>query len=67
MTAAAPQWISVKDRLPDKRGDLLLAVDGRTVYGSFHETTLFREYVGGPMEEEPCEPTHWMALPEPPR
>jgi len=53
--AAAPQWISVKDRLPE-HNTYVLVTDGSEV----HRSKVWEEFFDmGPV-------THWMMLPKPP-
>ena len=68
---AAPQWISVQDRLPEDAGgavDAVLVTDGFLVHMAYfnHGTWYFCE--SGEMKEEMFyNVTHWMPLPEPPK
>lgn len=61
--AAQPQWISVKDRLPDEDGEMVLASDGtrRVTANFFHDGQRF--YFYNPHMEIV---THWMPLPKAP-
>lgn len=69
--AAAPQWISVEDRLPEDAGgavDAVLVTDGFLIHMAYfnHGTWYFCE--SGEMKEEMFyNVTHWMPLPEPPK
>ena len=60
------EWISVKDRLPEKEGRYLI-YDGDRVDAADYI------YNSGPIWLDTAEgyynykPTHWMPLPEPPR
>jgi uncharacterized protein DUF551 len=61
-TACAHQWISVKDRLPEKEKKVL-------VYAKYFETTQdsLTKY-GDWLDSDPqANITHWMPLPEPPK
>ena len=53
-----PQWISVKERLPENGIEVLVVSDGETG-ASWHEKGEFGWAIGGTV-------THWMPLPEPP-
>ena len=62
--AAAPQWISVKDRLPEDNDIVLIVFQGSVVSVAFYEGDW----------RHPLYPqtalvsvTHWMPLPEPPK
>jgi hypothetical protein len=64
-----PQWISVKDRLPEQSGYVL------TCYGDYHIINVFsyskkhRAFNAHdclPTAENNVDVTHWMPLPEPP-
>jgi len=64
--AAAPQWISVKDRLPEEDQEVL-------IYDwPFRFTCLFWKSRESAFQWElsngrNCNPTHWMPLPNPPK
>jgi hypothetical protein len=55
--AAAPQWISVKDRLPKLGTVVLVAKDIGSVNTTYFGVNGFRDE----------QVTHWMPLPEPPK
>lgn len=59
-------WISVKDRLPERADDYLVYFDD-----GFITTTSYTADENGEMDWElwagSGEPTHWMPLPEPPK
>lgn len=55
------EWVSVKDRLPEKDGFYLAWY---TFKGNGHTRDIFYYNCGSPM---PSAITHWMALPEPPK
>ena len=70
-----PQWISVKDRLPDCMGEVLVIVSGKphenvTLDGAY-EIAEYDPVEGWILEMWPewCSGvvTHWMPLPEPPK
>ena len=69
-----PQWISVKDRLPDYMGEVLVIVSGKpheniTLDGAY-EIAEYNPVEGWILEMWPewgsGVVTHWMPLPEPP-
>ena len=58
-----PQWISVKDRLPDNEERVLVAVDSDKSYTKIDtDRMVCRQWVRWGMSV-----THWMPLPEPPK
>ena len=59
--AAAPQWISVKDRLPEDASDVLIAWADGVSEACFCDETWCRE------GRRLLWVTHWMPLPEPPK
>ena len=65
--AAKPQWISVKERLPEGGKVVLVAMPKGTVtLGGIHKKTqTFDVFLD--MAICTAEPTHWMPLPEPPK
>ena len=68
-----PQWISVKDRLPEKKSDVLMLFEfGNMAVGYWHDgdedCTFWCAYTDdGFYTDCDSEPTHWMPLPEPPK
>ncbi len=75
--AAAPQWISVKDRLPELRQEVLVWYNNgyevaylqkfeppKLQYPQFNNVEMF-EWCFGDFED--FDVTHWMPLPEPPK
>lgn len=50
------EWISVKDKLPEKNGGVIVRVENGSIYSSVYA-------VKGGFR---CAATHWMPLPEPP-
>lgn len=57
-----PQWISVKDRLPNEEERVLVAVDSDKSYTKIDtDRMIHRQWVRWGMSV-----THWMPLPEPP-
>lgn len=69
------EWISVKDRLPEIDGNVLVIVNGKqhknVTLESAYELAEFSPSDGWIMEMWPewetPEVTHWMPLPDPPR
>ena len=72
ISAASPKWISVKDRLPEADGEVVLAC-----YQPRKPNYIFFAYFNGswaiyqPTEDgllysHPVRVSHWMPLPEPP-
>ncbi len=57
----APQWISVKDRLPEKNGNYLVCTKAMSVFTTHYWTdeTRWSHYTN--------HITHWMPLPDPPK
>lgn len=76
-------WVSVKDRLPDKRGNYLVVRKSHAYIGISHFLTNLRDNCQFEYEGEPNEPgfyngdgegdwverdiTHWMPLPDLPK
>lgn len=58
LEARAPKWISVKDRLPEDNGDVLICVRGRHLQVGFYINERWINYalIKGHV-------THWMPLP----
>lgn len=63
-----PQWISVKDRLP-QLGERVLCSDGTTVFEQYRvePSCVFGIWDRGGMKSMMQNVTHWMPLPEPPK
>ena len=57
---AKPEWISVKDRLPEQYTDVVVLYDFGRV--GVNWTNKENEFI----EHPNCKVTHWMPLPEPP-
>lgn len=57
------QWISVKDRLPEKDGKYLCVWQGRSINTGMFTNGHFRLY--GEVKDKLV--SHWMSLPEPPK
>jgi hypothetical protein len=63
---SVPQWISVKDRLPEPDENPVLAGNAELCFVNtawYHVATKRWELPSGIF----CEVTHWMPLPEPPK
>ena len=64
--AAVPQWISVKDRLPEEDQEVLM-YDGifilTCLFWKSRKLAFQWELSSGII----CNPTHWMPLPKPPK
>lgn len=66
-------WISVKNRLPKKKKDVLMFFRGGNMavgfwYSGDETVTFWAAYTDdGYYADCDCEPTHWMPLPEPPK
>jgi hypothetical protein len=66
--AAAPQWISVKDRLPNRNTNVLAWIKCGTSEYVFIETASGDPSVcSGWKHYNKDQVTHWMPLPEPPK
>ena len=67
------QWISVEDRLPECKQDVLMYFDtGNMAAGFWHDgdetITFWCAYTDdGWFTDCDCEPLYWMPLPEPPK
>lgn len=55
------QWVSVKDRLPEREDDYLVYFDDGFIAITFYKKNGWELWADGD------EPTHWMKLPEPPK
>lgn len=64
----ASAWISVKKRLPDKSGEVLIFTESNYIYVSHYkkERNLFTCYGVQSVEITDIETTHWMPLPAAP-
>jgi hypothetical protein len=63
-----PRWISVGERLPE-RGCTVLGFLARSTTEGDHDYHMAWRHMDdrpGLRWNGPCEPTHWMPLPEPP-
>lgn len=66
-----PEWISVKDRLPEKNKDVLVFTELGKMAVAFHEGGIYWYLYAGDDSEGGYEPsgekiTHWAQLPNPP-
>jgi hypothetical protein len=67
--AAAPQWISVKDRLPKEEQEVLIGwfqVTASNKQYFAHDVAIFNQNEFSGWRKYP-EVTHWMPLPNPPK
>lgn len=64
-TYCAPQWVSVKDKLPEPLTDVL--VYQQTPRGNCDIGISWRKGNGEWMYKNICETLYWMPLPEPPK
>lgn len=62
VNAVEVEWIPVSERLPEKSGDYLVAVNN----GAYRFTHKMYYHEGWWYDFD-CEVTHWMPLPEPPK
>lgn len=64
LEAKIPQWISAKERLPEKEGKCIVCTAKGSIY-----CTRFKAYGGGGnfQTDTNTHITHWMPLPEPPK
>lgn len=60
-----PEWISVKDRLPEEPGEVLVVLYGKVGIAWYHGGEQFETGSGLICYVE--EVTHWMPLPKPPK
>ena len=63
-----PEWISVKERLPEPFVSVLVYMPEENPLPTVHEGFLAREgmWYANHFDREPLEITHWMPMPEPP-
>lgn len=66
------EWISIKERLPDKGADVLMWFESNMTVGFWHDTDESHIFWCAFTDEgyyTDCdsEPTYWMPLPEPPK
>lgn len=60
----ASKWISVKERLPENRGQYIIYMRGQEPFVSWFDGDIFRSPSTVPIK---CLATHWMPLPQPPK
>lgn len=58
------KWISVKERLPENRGQYIIYMRGQEPFVSWFDGDIFRSPSTVPIE---CPATHWMPLPAAPK
>ena len=68
LKALIPEWISVKERLPQEFVSVLVYMPEERPLPTVHEgyVTNQGKWYAHFFEREPFEVTHWMPLPEPP-
>jgi len=64
-----PKWIPVTERLPSWGEDVLISISGFANVGHLVQTNDEKQYnwFYSGWYHDPCEVTHWMPLPEPPK
>lgn len=65
-TYCAPQWISVKDRLPETIDDVIVCNEYGTVYSAWYNNNNMWVYALTDVIIT-CKITHWMPMPKPPK
>lgn len=61
------KWISVKDKLPEKRGYYLCYADDRNGNKIHKVYFLISNFDGFAVDKFCNKPSHWMPLPKPPK
>lgn len=64
---ASPQWISVKERLPETMGYYLTCDHNGNTHIFYYDSEQSYPFDIGPYNARYFQPTHWMYLPEPPK
>jgi len=61
-----PEWISVKDRMPEDGKEVLFCDGSSIMVGRYNGDEKFWELTDANMIAYAVDITHWMPLPEPP-
>lgn len=61
------EWISVKDRLPEKGQDFLCIFKNGRIYDGYKSDSIYGDYIIHGVSYVNVFFTHWMPLPEPPK
>ena len=69
LRARVPQWISVKDRLPEPYVSVLVNMPGEKPFRTVREGFISNDGIwqSAMVRREPGEVTHWKPLPQPPK
>jgi hypothetical protein len=66
LEAQQPKWVSVKERLPEEPGEVLITLYGRAATAWYYRDGKF-ETRSSRVWDAGLSVTHWMPLPEPPK
>ena len=69
LRARVPQWISVKDRLPEPYVSVLVNMPGEKPFRTVREGFISNDGIwqSAMFRREPGEVTHWQPMPQPPK
>jgi hypothetical protein len=67
LEAAAPKWISVKERLPGMKTVIAVNANGEMLIGLVNPASYGTLYKCDSRDDVIFDVTHWMPLPEPPK